>query len=109
MTATKPRRKKFVLRKIRDGRVRIYGHDYAPKEPLRPEHEGQKALFGTYRGYEGGEEFLPFVALWGSEAEARDYRPDGEFDPTGLAEGENGVRYFAWCWWNRVAADEART
>lgn len=101
---------RFALRTIRNGKVRIFGHDYAPRTPLLPEHEGMRAAFGLYRGPVGvrfsktasydERGLLPFVSLWGSEAA---YRADTEEDVQGTWPGpfcdEDG--YFRWEWWHR--------
>ena len=80
-------KQRMVLRKIRNGRVRILGIDYVPRTPLLPEHEGQKALFGLY--WTGPERITEYVSLWGQEV------PDwpGIF----CYAGE-----FKWQWWDAV-------
>jgi hypothetical protein len=92
-----PSKRRFVLRTIKDGRVRIFGKTYAPVErtvPYDGRLDGQRWAFGLYPEYVGS------VYLWGSE---RAYREGPEVDWETRPDVVNGV--FVWAWWReRVAS-----
>ena len=94
----------FLLREIKDGRVKILGDFYAPREPLLPEHEGMRAAFALYwmnlspgETYPGYDErgLMTTVSLWGSEKAYLD--PEADW-PGPFCQG--GV--FRWEWWDRA-------
>lgn len=95
------RRPRFALRTIRNGRVRIYGKDWAPaREPCPERFEGMRAAFGLYWGEPGWHRYderglMDGISLWGSEKAYRDPEADwpGPFC-------EDGV--FKWEWWKPV-------
>lgn len=102
---------RFVVRTIREGKVRILGHDYVPIGlPTLPEHEGQRAAFALYWGPPNFERYdarglMASVSLWGSEA-AFNYQ-DGPLTPD-LWPGpfcEDGT--FKWEWWDRIGSPAA--
>ena len=89
----------YVLRKIRNGRVKIRGDWYAPSE-IHMKYDGRLDgrwyCFGLYRDYHSEEDiYAPYVCLWGS----REYK-DGleKFGET--ADCVEGA--FVWAWWNKV-------
>lgn len=96
---------RFAVRTIRNGRVRILGHEYEPsREPTPERFEGMRAAFGLYWGPRSWASYdsrglMDSVSLWGSET---------AFRSENLAEDwpgpfcEEGV--FKWEWWKRVGA-----
>jgi len=85
-------KRQLVLRKIRNGKVKIYGSWYEPKD-LYMKYDGRLDRrwywFGTYWNEDR------FVSLWGSD----DYKNGKEE----FAKGEEVVDgYFVWMFWNRV-------
>lgn len=63
------RRPRFALRKVRDGRVRISGRDFAPSDQWKPYDgrlDGQVMAFGLYYTDAGFD--VKGVCLWGTEA-----------------------------------------
>jgi hypothetical protein len=85
--------KRFAIRTVRNSRVRIAGRTFLCERSC--EHmEGQRFAFGLY--WQEGK-MLPFLALWGTEAEYRwDGNPD-EFDGPRPQRTDDG--HYAWeCW-----------
>jgi hypothetical protein len=72
--------KRFAIRKVRNGRVKIGNRYFAPDLPA-PQLEGQWLAFGRY--YVAGRE-LDYVCLWGTKA-------------TYVAAGQGDEAYEA-CW-----------
>jgi len=87
-------RRRFVIRTIRSGKVRIFGKEFSPYADVS-RFNGSRAAFGLYWTGEKWEQ--RFVSLWGSEKEYR--AADGEVR-TFIAEDG----YFRWEWWYQVAA-----
>lgn len=92
MTRNPPRR--FVLRTIKAGTVRIFGKLYEPD----PQHraydgrlDGQRWAFGLYPSQ------FPFVNLWGTE---RAYRDGPEVDWDTRPDVIDGA--FPWTFWREV-------
>lgn len=85
----------FAIRKIRNGRVRIKGKWFYPREDSRKykgELDGSKFAFGLYWG---GHCFLDFICLWGTE---KAYHSD---DPSVDWPGPNYIDgFFQWAWWD---------
>lgn len=93
---------RFVLRTIRDGRVRINGQTYRVRDDHRPYDgrlDGLRYLFGLYPPE------CEFVALWGTarayEATKRgasqgmqDAYENGELDGPEVVDGT-----LPWLWW----------
>ena len=84
---------KWAMRRIKNGRVKIYGRWYVPNEYQRKytgELDGLMALFAIYPND------TKTVYFWGSEEKTKDiYHSDpNEFD---------GRIY--WLWWNEVSND----
>lgn len=85
-------------RKIRNGRVKIDGHWFMPRDHHRPyqgELDGQVSLFGRYYV---GDKPQPYVSLWGSKKMA-DAHPD---DMDMSAEGNVIDGKIYWLWWDEV-------
>jgi len=60
--------KKFVIRKVRDGRVKIYGRWFYSETP-GPQLEGLRFAFGLYwERQPQGWGLLNYCVLWGTEA-----------------------------------------
>lgn len=96
-------KRRFVVRTIRNGQVRILGRDYRPDEDAS-RFNGRRAAFGLYWR---GELQEPFVSLWGTEAAYRNVEDEGIDWPGPFCE--KGV--FKWVWWheaNRKAAQRRR-
>lgn len=83
------RRPRFVMRTIRNGAVKLYGHTYKPfQEPFLQEHEGCRIAIGLYwyppttpdnpsrgfpKNYNGSDDIGLWrcASLWGTESEYR--------------------------------------
>ncbi len=96
---------KFAVRTVKDGKVKINGRYYAPKEgsPDPAPLEGHRFAFGRYfTGNEPsrGRDGKTFVCLWGSEAYYRLTDPEdyekGDFGPHIV----NG--YYLYEWWDEI-------
>lgn len=88
-------KKPLVLRKIRNGRVKIYGSWYEPTDQFMKYDgrlDGRWYWFGTYVNEDR------FISLWGSD----DYKNSKEKFGEG-AECVNGE--LVWMFWNRVGGD----
>jgi len=92
------RRRHFVIRTIRNGQVKINGQIFRPEEMWMPYDgrlDGMRYVFSLYWR---GDEMLPFVSLWGTEAayhattdeELNEHWPGPE-----CIDG-----YFQWEWWH---------
>jgi len=57
-------RKNFVIRTIRDGKVKVFGHWFKPKEEYSGELDGQRWAFGIYYT---GDIMMDTLYLWGTE------------------------------------------
>lgn len=89
-------KRRFAIRTIRDGRVKINGVWFAPSEQWQPYDgrlNGMRYAFGLYYR----ETWDPrFVCLWGSEENYHSDSAEFEYGPE-LADGG-----FPWYWWNAV-------
>lgn len=100
---------RFAIRTIRDGRIRLYGRDWAPKDPRdgsRPykgELDGRRMAFGRYNKHteEGGYE--DFVFLWGTEHAYFCDARDEECDNPECWPGPHCIDgTFHWLWWEPI-------
>ena len=83
------REDKFVIRTVKDGKVRVYGKHFAPDKPTPDHFEGQRFAFGRYKN---GDEYLSLLCLWGTEAE---YKDPG-IDEHHIYSADNKL---VWHWW----------
>ena len=98
----------FLLRKIRNGRVKLLGKWWRPD----PRHiiydgrcDGKVYAFGLYRNFEpnkyGSAKWAPYICLWGSEKAYR-FRGDPDNDPNNEQDypGDFAVdNSLPWEWW----------
>jgi hypothetical protein len=95
--------KRFVLRKIRNGRVKVGGLWYRPDE-IHQKYDGRcdgmVYLFGRYEYHEGqlGSHIL---AMWGTEKAARH---EDETHPYGPELMEDGS--IPWYFWHEEGSEE---
>ena len=83
----------WAIRTIRHGRVKVYGHYYAPSSqhfPYDGRLDGRRFVFARYLDIGNG--YRPFLYLWGSETEYR----TGTLTNNGL-EVIDGT--LPWAWW----------
>ena len=89
--------KKWAERTVKHGRVRIFGHDYAPDE-RHMKYDGRldnlRLLFGRY--IDGPDDFKPFVYMWGTEEEVRSLAAELDTVPYIV----NGT--IPWAFWHLV-------
>jgi hypothetical protein len=96
-------RKRFVIRTIRAGSVKIHGRVFRPNErdgcqPYTGQLDGQKWAFGLYWGPPSWDQYdanglASFVSLWGDEAFYRDENAPWP--------GQNCINgRFQWEWWD---------
>lgn len=104
--------KNMNVRTVRDGKVKIRGVYYTPRDPgYDGRFEGRRFAFGSYwtgrelyRGLDGET----FVCLWGTERDYQscaNFRGDGSDEPPMPDWGKppvcvNGV--FEFEWWNEA-------
>lgn len=102
-------KRRFALRTIRNGRVRILGDYYEPSREPTPElFEGMRAAFGLYWGPPSWGRYderglMDGVCLWGSEKAYHAVNDPSDDDEVHDWPGpfcENG--YFKWESWRRV-------
>ena len=113
------RKRRFVIRTIKSGRVKIYGRIFKPSSrwlEYDGRLDGQRWTFGLYWKLSGQNdqgltwEMLPYVALWGSK-EAYWAAIDNERWSTyrespispAAVHGEDGVWYYPWVIWYAVS------
>ena len=95
-----PKARHFVIRTIRNGKVRIFGHDFTPDAPHIPYDgrlDGLRYAFGLYRLGDGYEHF---VHCWGTEAA---YRSDSDLAPAGPEVVDGAL---AWEFWSTAEQRE---
>ena len=87
---------RWVVRTIKDGRVRIDGKIYAPSERHKKYDgrlDGMRYVFARYMtNYGEGPEYEPFVYMWGTEESYRD--PSCPRGPEVMEDGS-----MPWAWW----------
>lgn len=87
--------RRFVLRTIHDGHVRINGKTYAPNDQhlaYDGRLDGMRFAFGLYDGF-------PFVSLWGTERTYNSDDPDADWPGPQCVDGG-----FPWLWWRAAAS-----
>lgn len=97
---TKMNEKRFAIRTIKHGTVKIGGRIFYPDQNhlvYDGRLDGLRYTFGRYLGSDG--EYLPFVYLWGTEA---NYHGDEQHHGPELVEG-----YFPWNWWRTKSTPQA--
>ena len=100
--------KRWAVRTVRNGRVKVYGRYYAPDVPAKPEMEGKRFMFGLYfvgspkKGIQATRRGRRFIYLWGTQREAENVQAwiDGEIDDHSIYTIDDGG--LAWCWWNEI-------
>lgn len=103
--------KRWGLRKIVDGKIRLGGKVFRPDEHHREykgELDGTWWLFGRYPGYTPKDD-RESICMWGSKQFA-DAQTEEEI--TRLFEIEPNIidGYFCWEWWREVSTyNEVRT
>jgi hypothetical protein len=81
----------IVLRKVRNGRVKIGGKWFYAPEPDIGRFDGLRLAFGTYyRSWK--DDIEDFIFLWGTEEQFKN-----EKDPNPI-HVEDGI--LKWAWWN---------
>jgi hypothetical protein len=89
---SKPK-KRFAIRTVKNGVVRINGVDFFPnkRDPYNGELDGKRFAFSLYYNHEGWNP--EFVHLWGSEKMYHDCEATFDNEPNVI----NGTFY--WDWW----------
>ncbi len=87
----------LAVRTVRDGRVKIKGQWFVPRDRYDGELDGQRFAFGLYWS---GDRMQPFVSLWGPEQNYRER--DNEKWERSPCEKEDGMY---WTWWNAAQTD----
>lgn len=89
--------KRFHIRTIKNGQVKILGHYYHPDNTHMQYDgrlDGMRYAFGLYRIGDEDDKLEPFVCLWGTE---KAYRSECHTDWYG-PECIDG--HFYWYWWH---------
>ncbi|HUW15287.1 MAG TPA: hypothetical protein VM537_36575 [Anaerolineae bacterium] len=99
-----PKARHFVIRTIRNGKVRIFGHDFTPDAPHIPYDgrlDGLRYAFGLYE-YCGDRHsgYHHFAHCWGTEAA---YRSDSDLAPAGPEVVDGAL---AWEFWSTAEQRE---
>ena len=93
-------KKRFVIRTIRDGKVKVFGYWFKPREEYHGELDGQRWAFGVYYT---GNLMLDTLALWGTEDLYYAINDDDEFSrlynsqPNVSSDGT-----IHWSWWEVI-------
>lgn len=92
----------FAIRKIRDGKVKINGKLYSPKEPYHGELDGLWYAFGLYE-YPSSVDGKTFVSLLGTKEQ---HLSQTEDIPNwgNTPDFIDGV--FHWAWWTEINHEE---
>ena len=84
---------RFVIRTVKDGKVKVYGEYFVAKRPIPSHFEGLRFAFGRYKT---GDEYLPLLNLWGTEAEFKDHN----IDEHQIYCDDEG--FLMWQWWKPI-------
>lgn len=91
---------KWVMRTVRNGKVKVGGKFYEPRDPHVPyngELEGLRFMFGRYFV---GNKVEPFISLWGTEALAILDDPETVEWDNEMAKQPNIIDgIIHWQWW----------
>lgn len=95
--------RKWHVRMIRNGRVRIMGHEWAPSEEYLAYDgrlDGLRMMFGTYACLDsvGAVYFERFMEMWGTEEQAK------RLNSLDLPEPHRVGDYYPWSTWRVVEA-----
>lgn len=102
-------RRRFVIRTIKNGQVKIHGRTYKPSARWMEYNgclDGMRYVFGLYWT---GNELEPFVSLWGSEKVYRGWEECDEAHsrlPEVVYSEEPQNWYSPWVWWYTVNVDK---
>jgi hypothetical protein len=92
-------RVRFAIRKVKDGKVKIFGKFFSPSEQWL-KYDGrldnQKFAFGLYYGAKSDRE--GYVCLWGTEKEYKSHSVGKEWSNE-IYMVDNSL---PWLWWNEV-------
>ena len=92
-------KKRFVIRTIKDGAVRVFNHRFTPREPYDGQLEGQRMAFGIYYM---GDMMLDTLFLWGTEA-MYTAETEEEYHNQYLDQPNVDIRgVIHWVWWEVV-------
>ena len=100
----KSHRPRFALRTIRNGRVKLFGREYAPSErhmKYDGRLDGLRFAFGLY--YVGMEREL-HASLWGTERAFKAADEDTDWPGPHCVDGS-----FPWDWWYPVGNPSERS
>ena len=100
-------KRRFVIRTIKNGQVKIYGRVFKPSEQWLEYDgrlDGQRWAFGLYWN---GDKMLDFVELWGTEEAYIAAYKDETWEAyckawpimPGCIQDENGVWTYPWATW----------
>jgi hypothetical protein len=92
-------KKHFVIRTIRNGRVKVFNNWFAPREEYHGELDGQRWAFGLYYT---GNRMMDTLYLWGTEDLYWAINDDDKFSElySWLPNvSDDGVIH--WVWWER--------
>lgn len=102
------RKRRFVIRTIKNGQVKIFGRVFKPTDKwLKYDGrlDGQRYAFGLYWS---GDEMLPFVELWGLEEAYRsasddeawkNYCKSHSYPPDVVYDEKLHGWYYPWATW----------
>lgn len=91
-------RTRSVIRTIRNGKVKVFGHWFSPREEYHGELDGQRWAFGIYYI---GNMMMDTLYLWGSEDL---YHAINDENFSELYYSQDNIRdgVIHWSWWDNV-------
>ena len=90
-------KKHFVIRTIRDGKVKVFCHWFKPREKYQGELDGQRWAFSVYYT---GSVMQDTICLWGTEELYNSINDDEKFHELYNSQpnvDKDGVIH--WNWW----------
>jgi len=96
-------KRRFVIRTIRNGRVKVFNNWFVPREKYHGELDGQRWAFGLYYT---GNMMMDCLALWGTEDLYWTINDDDKFTELYHSQpnvADDGVIH--WSWWAKELAD----
>ena len=87
----------WVIRTVRQGKVRIHGQEFAPSErhmAYDGRLDGLRFAFARYRDYSTTDGYLPLIYLWGTEASFKN--PDPAVHGWGPELVDGGFPWASW-------------
>ena len=93
-------KKNFVIRTIKNGKVKVFNNWFKPREEYHGELDGQRWAFGIYYT---GNLMMNTLYLWGTKALYESVNEDDEYSRQwGLQPNVSTDGVIHWTWWEVI-------